>query len=220
MRTGEDLPRYQDWIAELFVREAHRIKARRVLDFGAGTGDLASRFSKKAELSPQLLEIDAALREICISRNFVVHAKIEEVPDQQDFIYSSNVLEHIEDDQEAINTLAAKLRSGGKLALYLPANMCLWTRMDDIVGHFRRYERTCLRALLEQAGLEVEQMNYRDSLGAIVTLLYRYLPNRDGQPSSSSLKLYDRVIFPLSRLLDFFLHGTLGKNIFIVARKP
>lgn len=220
IRTGEDLPHYQDYIADLFVQEARRIKAVRVLDFGAGTGDLASRFRRKSGLSPQLLEIDETLREICVSRNFIVQVRTEDVSGQLDLIYSSNVLEHIEDDERAVSALAAKLRPGGKLALYLPANMHLWTRMDDVVGHFRRYERAGLRALLERSGLEIEQLGYRDSLGAVVTLLYKIFPDRDGQPSSRSLKFYDRVVFPLSRLLDFFLHGVLGKNIFVVARKP
>lgn len=220
IRTGDNLPHYQNWVAELFVREARRIKACRILDFGAGTGDLASRFRKRMGFPPQLLEIDATLREVCVSRGFIVQTRIEEISDQQDLIYSSNVLEHIENDQETVDALVAKLRSGGKLALYLPANMRLWTRMDDVVGHFRRYERAGLRALLERSGLEIEQLGYRDSLGAAVTIFYKYLPNRDGQPSSSSLEFYDRIIFPLSRLLDVVFRGSLGKNIFVVARKP
>jgi hypothetical protein len=34
------------------------------------------------------------------------------------------------------------------------------------------------------------------------------------------LRLYDRLLFPLSRALDLLTHRWFGKNLVLVARKP
>jgi hypothetical protein len=34
------------------------------------------------------------------------------------------------------------------------------------------------------------------------------------------VRFYDRLVFPLSRLLSLPLGKVLGKNVFVVARKP
>jgi predicted SAM-dependent methyltransferase len=56
-------------------------------------------------------------------------------------IYSSNVLEHIEDDSRALNEMFAKLQINGKLAIYVPAFMFLFSDLDIKAGHFRRYSK-------------------------------------------------------------------------------
>lgn len=219
LRVGEDLPGYQAWIARLFAKEAATMGARDIIDFGAGTGYLAECFAKQAGVAPILVEIDDALRAQCADRGFAALKTIDEVEGEVDLIYSSNVLEHIEDDLDAVRKLTDKLRPGGRLALYLPAFELLWTTMDDRVGHFRRYTRRSLADLLGRANLRVEQCRYADSLGFAVTLLYSVLPARDGEPSSQSLRIYDNVIFPLSRRIDVLTDRFVGKNVYAVACK-
>ncbi|RRD56288.1 class I SAM-dependent methyltransferase [Comamonadaceae bacterium OH2545_COT-014] len=218
-RTGESLPRYQNWITGLFISQAKSLGAKRILDFGAGTGYLASCFRAQTKIQPLLLEIDPSLRARCISQGFETYSTLAEVPTELDFIYSSNVLEHIENDLEMLIKLKGKLRIGGKIALYLPAFNILWSNMDVRVGHYRRYNRKNLSRLLRGAGYNVELCHYADSLGFFVTLLYKSLPGRDGEASKESLHLYDNYIFPLSRKLDGVVRSFVGKNIFIVARK-
>ena len=53
------------------------------------------------------------------------------------------------------------LKPGGLLLVYVPAFALLWTRMDDKVGHQRRYTRGGLEARLRERGLggRVEVLN-------------------------------------------------------------
>ena len=67
-----------------------------------------------------------------------------------DFVFSSNVMEHLEDDVEVLRQLHDKLRSGGHLALSVPAFPALWTSLDDRVGHFRRYTVTSIQQALKR----------------------------------------------------------------------
>ena len=50
------------------------------------------------------------------------------------------MLEHIKNDQDILNLMKRKLKKGGILYLFLPAKMLLWSKMDEAVGHYRRYE--------------------------------------------------------------------------------
>jgi hypothetical protein len=107
-------------------------------------------------------------------------------------------------------------QSGKKLA-NLPSLSV--TTLDALVGHHRRYTRTTLRAAHEGAGLEVVAVHYVDSLGVLPWwVVGRLLRARSFDGALS--RLYDRVGVPASRLCDRLLADVLGKNLFLVARRP
>jgi SAM-dependent methyltransferase len=63
-----------------------------------------------------------------------------------------DVLEHIEDDREAVRLAISMLHPGGYLLVTVPACKSLWDRHDEINEHYRRYGRSQLRALLAPHG--------------------------------------------------------------------
>ena len=134
-------------------------------------------------------------------------------------IYSLNVLEHIEDDTAIVRELRRKLKPGGKLLIYVPAFQVLYSSMDRKVGHFRRYRLGPLCALLKSAQFEVQDARYVDSLGFLATLVFKLIDKGSGEINVGMLKLYDRAVFPLSRLLDLLLGRVGGKNLFVVATR-
>jgi hypothetical protein len=136
-----------------------------------------------------------------------------------DLIYSSNVLEHIEDDLTTLIELSGKLKKNGRLCLYLPAFELIWSKMDERVGHHRRYSAPDIQNKLVTAGFRVMQWQYVDSLGFFASLLFKLIGSEDGEVSPRTLKLYDRYCFPLSLQLDRLLGKWVGKNIFIVAMR-
>jgi hypothetical protein len=75
--------------------------------------------------------------------------------------------------------------------------------------------------MAREVGFEIERAEYADSLGFFVTLLYKVIGSRAGDISSGSVRFYDRVVFPLSRLLDRVgLSRLFGKNLLAVMRRP
>lgn len=135
------------------------------------------------------------------------------------YVYSLNVLEHIDDDVGALSRLRAKLAPGGLLLIYVPAFPVLYTSMDAKVGHVRRYTRTTLVSAVRAAGFQVERVAYVDSLGFLATLAFKAVGDRGGEINPRALKVYDRAIFPLSRLLDKAAQHWLGKNLLLIARR-
>ena len=214
----EEAHRYNDFLQQLITQHAPR--SGRWLDFGAGAGQFAIPL-KQAGHDVVAVEVDAALSQGIARQGVPTFDSLDKVPDESvDYVYALNVLEHISDDGNALRLLRRKLRPGGKLLVYVPAFQGLYSSMDALVGHYRRYRGGGLRATVEQAGFQVDTVAYADVVGYFASLVYKCLPGRDGTITPGSVALYDRWIFPLSRGLDRVASPWLGKNVYTVAHKP
>ncbi|HWG81150.1 MAG TPA: class I SAM-dependent methyltransferase [Stellaceae bacterium] len=210
---------YNRFLLSLVTR--HLKPGMRVADFGAGTGTFALPLQRQG-VDITAIEPDATLNARLRQAGIAAERDAASLPGASlDLIYTFNVLEHIADDGGAVRTLARKLRPGGRLLVYVPAFAVLFTQMDHKVGHLRRYRLGGLRALVSGAGLAVDDVRYVDSLGFFATLAYRVLASGgDGSIDRRALRLYDRLIFPPSRVLDRLLSPWLGKNLLLLATKP
>ena len=194
-------------------------KQSKVLDFGAGLGGFAEKTSEKCS-NILCIEPDPYQLNILKEKGFVAAPNIDNTEKQSiDFIYSFNVLEHIEDDQSAVNQLIDKLSVSGVLFIYVPALSFLYSQMDKAVGHYRRYDRNSLSKLCQDKQMKILNIQYVDSVGVLATLVYKYIGNGEGKINLTALKFYDNFIFPVSKFFDLIFNKFMGKNIFIVAQK-
>lgn len=74
-------------------------------------------------------------------------------------ITALDVIEHIENDAQAVADMVDMLLPGGVLVVTVPAFMSLWDKHDVINHHFRRYRACDLRSLLVPHG-DVLQVGY------------------------------------------------------------
>ncbi len=190
------------------------------VDFGAGIGTFSDALLGHAPRTTSV-EIDPVHREILIAKGFEV-ASLEEIPDNSvDYVYSLNVIEHIQDDVGLLRNISKIVRPGGRIFIYVPALKALWSSMDDLVGHVRRYDKPMLVRALQAAGLHVLQSRYADSAGLIATLGYKLVGRSDGKVDSRTIRVFDRYAFPAGRVLDRAgMQYLAGKNLFAVAEKP
>jgi len=209
--------------ASLFdlIKQTKPATAKRILEFGAGDGVFMGKFHGEG-IAVDGVERDAQFRGQLAERYACrTYQDIREVDsDSADFIYSVNVLEHIENLDSEVLELRRVLKRNGSIFVFVPAFELLWTSLDDEVGHVTRFTRKTLSTAFSQGGFELTQMEYFDCLGFPAALgvrlmeklnMFRYQPE--------SVRFYDRRIFPSSRYLDRFFQHAVGKNIFAVARK-
>ena len=214
MRLAE---RYNAFLVDLVERNAPR--GGHILDFGAGLGLFADALRDRGH-RVSCLEVDPELATELQGRGFHAVRSPSELDDESiDYVYSLNVLEHIDDDVTALSTLVPKLRSGGRCFIYVPAFPVLYSAMDRLVGHHRRYTAASLARALDRVGLRVERAEYADSLGFPASLAYRFVGG-SGTLNPGSVVAYDRWVFPVSRILDRITHRWFGKNVHALATKP
>jgi 2-polyprenyl-3-methyl-5-hydroxy-6-metoxy-1,4-benzoquinol methylase len=141
-------------------------------------------------------------------------------PGSFDTILCVNVLEHVEDDGQALTNMSMLLCDGGHVLLFVPAFPALFTDLDRAGGHLRRYRKSGLRALAERAG-EVVSLAYFNPIGGLGWWLNRFVrhPTLEANRVRRQVKLFDRYLLPASRALDHVTHPIFGQSVICVVRK-
>lgn len=197
-----------------------------VLDVGAGLGSTAELMSALAFRRYLALEPDPDhVRRMNVNRNRftkVFEAKqgtLEDLDKDQSFdtILYVDVLEHIEHDREELIAASRLLDPGGRLIILSPAHEWLFTPFDHAVGHVRRYTIGTLGDIKPEM-LEIEKLFYLDSVGLLASLANKIIL-RQGQPTLAQIRLWDRLMVPLSRVTDPLLGHRIGKSVLAVMRK-
>ncbi|MBI3710953.1 MAG: class I SAM-dependent methyltransferase, partial [Proteobacteria bacterium] len=190
------------------------------VDFGAGTGTF-SRMLTARGIEVTCVEPDPGLAARLGEGGLAVHRDISGLGEASvAAVFTLNVLEHIDDDLAALRAIHRALIPGGRLVIYVPAFPILYSSLDRVVGHHRRYRRETLLPLIAAAGFKLLHWSYRDSLGFFAGLAFRVVDPGTGRLGPAGVRLYDRLVFPLSRLCDHLCGRWFGKNLFIVACRP
>ena len=213
---------YQDWIFEMC--EPHF--GDRVLEVGAGHGDFTDRLLASGrrvtatDLSARCVDILHAKYGSTPAAT-VLHSDLESLPgdDRYDSVLLVNVLEHIDDDLDALVQIRHRLNPGGRVILFVPAFDGLYSDFDRLVGHRRRYRRSHLVTLADRAGFELVDARYVNTLGTFVWWLFarrmRQIPT-----SEIPVKAYDRVAVPLLRRFETGRNPKVGQSVLMIARRP
>ena len=208
---------YNRWLTEQVVA-ATPPGAAKIADLGAGRGTFAELLRARG-LEISCIEPDPENQAVLRQLGFHVHSAMEEhEPGSLDYVYTLNVLEHVPDDEALVRAAFSRLRSGGRLFVYVPAFPILWSLLDDYVEHQRRYRRAPLTAMLRRAGFTVERARYADALGFFAAFLFGRRVETSISPRS--IWFYDRLLLPVSRFLNPVLGHFFGKNLAVVCRKP
>lgn len=135
-----------------------------------------------------------------------------------DTVVCLNVLEHVEQDVEALCTMSYLLQPGGRLLLLVPAYQWLYGTVDKSLKHFRRYSRTDLIEKLEQSNLEVEFLFYMNSIGVLAWFLNNKVILRQ-EESRGQILFFDRFIAPWLSKLESYIPPPFGLSLVSIARK-
>jgi SAM-dependent methyltransferase len=77
-----------------------------------------------------------------------------------DFVLATDVIEHVDDDAQAMAEIARILKPGGIALITVPTFRCLWGLQDEIAKHKRRYRKSELLALVTSSGMRIERQYY------------------------------------------------------------
>jgi SAM-dependent methyltransferase len=138
-----------------------------------------------------------------------------------DTIICSNVLEHVENDSAALDNIHKLLAPGGHLLLFVPAHPALYGDMDRLAGHCRRYTRSGLCTLAQQAGFRRVEAIYFNPLGGLgwwVNTFRRYT-DLNSPAINSQILIFDRWLIPVSRAINPLFQNFFGQSVLGVFRR-
>lgn len=137
-----------------------------------------------------------------------------------DIVTADNVLEHLADDQKALNEWHRILKTSGVLIVLAPAFKFLWSHHDETCHHYRRYSKQSLTKLLGKSGFEVERSSYWN-----LTSFFPKILLKGSQKPDQLYKLNPLMNKTLTHLLklenQFLMRLTfpIGASILAVAKK-
>ena len=134
-----------------------------------------------------------------------------------DTLIYCDVLEHIADDAAEVRRAANRLVPGGRLIVLSPAHQWLFTPFDAAIGHHRRYSRASLAALTPPT-LTIERLIYMDAIGMVASLGNKMVL-RSAHPTLAQVLTWDRVMVPISRVIDTLLGYNVGKSVLAIWRR-
>jgi SAM-dependent methyltransferase len=129
-----------------------------------------------------------------------------------------NVLEHIEDDHQAIQAIAAILKPPATVVLLVPAFPALYGPIDRRLRHARRYKRKSLVDLAHSAGLQVRHMRYVNSIGFLGWWINARILRLEEQ-SPGQIEIFDRWIVPLISRVERVVPPPFGQSLLAVLEK-
>lgn len=218
------MPNYYSWIMDTFRPHV----TGEVIEYGAGAGTVSAQL---ATLATRLTLVEPSSNLVgLLKRRFEADSRVQVIgtslenhvvtlaDNAVDTIVMVNVLEHIEDDRDALRHLVRALRPGGKLLIFVPAMQFLMSKLDEIHGHFRRYHRPEMNEKVEAAGARILSCGYFDLIGvAPWFLLNRLLGVTTFNPAL--VKVNERFVVPVARTMEQIVRPPFGKNLILVAAK-
>ena len=144
----------------LWALRSYTPRARSFLEIGCGTGFVLRAIGEalpELELTGSELftaGLEHAARRVPGAELLQMDARQIPFEDQFDAIGAFDVLEHVDDDREALAECRRALHPGGALFVTVPQHPWMWSSADDYAHHVRRYTRRELVAKLNEAALE------------------------------------------------------------------
>jgi SAM-dependent methyltransferase len=212
----------------------HFPDARSLLEVGCGTGFVLSAL-REAFPGVRLVGAERYAEGLAVARRRLPDVELVELDATRmpydgefDVVGAFDVLEHVEADLDALRGLRAAVRPGGGVVLLVPQHPRLWSRMDTVARHVRRYTRRELVAKTRAAGLDVVATTSFVStlLPALVVsravrraLRRPYDPVAELEPGALN-GLFERLLDGERMLIERGVSLPAGGSLLVVARRP
>jgi SAM-dependent methyltransferase len=219
-----ELQNYYDWIMETFAPYV----AGNVVEYGGGLGTVSARllpYVKQLTIVEPSSNLISFLQSrfsrepkvLIVGESLEMHAAHLD-DGSLDTIVMVNVLEHVENDLQALYHLIRSLKSGGHLLIFVPALQQLMSELDRIHGHYRRYHKNDLIGKVSAAGGTILVCRYFDFFGIAPWLILNKLL-RSTAFNPTLVRLQDKIVVPLCRRFERIVSPPVGKNLILVATK-
>ena len=214
---------YHQWIFE----KIKPFLGKDILEVGCGIGNLTELLLSQGRVIAADVNGDYLQR---VENKFRRHLNlkgvllwdIQQAPPKRfdtpiDTIVCSNVLEHIEDDDDVLRSLYHLLPAGGRLIILVPALKALYNVFDKELGHFRRYSRSELSQKLTRNGFRIRSLKYFNFFGIFGWFVNGTLLRRRLLPARQ-IVVFNKMV-PFFIWMEKMVPTLVGQSLIVVGEK-
>ncbi|HEX2452445.1 MAG TPA: class I SAM-dependent methyltransferase [Vicinamibacterales bacterium] len=212
----------------------HFPNARTLLEVGCGTGYVLEGL-QESRPALALAGCDALLDAVRCAQSrlrgvglFQADGRHLPVRGTFDVIAALDVIEHLDDDSDALREMYSALGPEGGLVVTVPQHQWLWSAVDDFSHHRRRYSRRELIAKVRGAGFQILRCT-SFFLSTLPFVVASRLLARRGRALDPVKEL--RIPRPLNAMLATWIRPEwwmiragasfpVGGSLLLVARRP
>lgn len=204
----------------------------KILEIGSGVGNISQYFLAAG----QQLHLSDVRPQYCqtLENNFAAYPNCLGItqldwvaPDfeqqyahligQFDTIFSLNVLEHLQQDAQALHNAQLLLQPKGKLLILVPSYQWLYNQLDENLDHYRRYTTQSLGQLMQAQGFHLLHQEYFNFMGIFAWFISGYLQGNQQIPAGQ-MSLYNTFV-PLFKFLDALVFKRMGLSTIVVGER-
>lgn len=201
------IDRYSTWMYHVYQEYV----GKKVFDVGAGMGRMVEYYIEFTEsvvatdiFQHQVNHMNSRFKDypgFVAKKIDVLEDALDRFENEFDTVICINVLEHLPDDYKAVENMLSLLEMGGHLILMVPAWQKLYCKMDENVGHYRRYDPGRLNDIAEKNKAEIVKHRYFNLMGIIPYWLKGKRKTGTDESFSSSLNENNSKIYNLASVI-------------------
>ena len=188
-------------LTQVFRRFTDRSRPLDVLEIGCGIGGVIGALRQLGNL--RLTGSEIYIQGLRYAREKLpdvefIQLDATDIPfkDAFDVVGAFDVLEHIEQDELVMRQVHATLRPGGVFVITVPQYPWMWSTLDELVHHKRRYRRRELVERLRRAGFDVIYTTSFVTTLFPFMMLSRLMDRSGGAKPDATAEFADRVSLP------------------------
>ena len=184
-------------------------KKNNILDFGSGSGVNLNMLEKYGVVD--IHEKNKFARITIKNKNKKIknlYSSLKIKKKFYDLILIADVIEHVRQPKNLLRNLKKFLKKDGRILITVPAYQFLFSKKDEALGHYRRYNKKLLKSELTE--FNIEKISYFNTLLCapiiIMTLLNKFL-NRDyiKQVETTPNFILNKVCYFIFSIEKYFL---------------
>jgi SAM-dependent methyltransferase len=202
-----------------------------ILDIGSGPGNNLRMLKDCGFKNYQGFDISP------ISKKFCEEKKLGEVligdiscsnfPDNSyDLVFATDLLEHLEEDSQALKEIERILKSGGKAIITVPCFKSLWGFNDEACHHKRRYSLPEIKSKVSAADLQILDSYYFNFFLFLPIFLFRKAAKffdiklkSENYVNTKFLNKFFKILFSFDVFLARKIKFPFGVSAFILISK-
>jgi SAM-dependent methyltransferase len=180
----------RDIIAKVIDKVLHDDSNAAIIDIGCGTGgNLASIANKYQcsglDVSPMAIQYAKRRYPNIDFRIGNIYTDLTSLNQNVRLYMLLDVLEHVDNDQGFLQAVVQAASSGTNILITVPADPNLWSKHDEVAGHYRRYTLDSLEKICVNCPVRIRLLSSFNvrlyPIIAAVRMLNRYLDRASGQ---------------------------------------